>query len=144
MEPMHTSDEPSPYEQMGGHETFATIARVFYEGVADDPVLAPMYPEKDLAPAEERMRMFLEQYWGGPTAYSETRGHPRLRMRHLPFAVTPEARDRWLAHMMAAVDAAALAPEWDAALRDYLSRAAHSLVNTDAAPTPFGAPLPRP
>jgi hemoglobin len=73
--------------------------------------------------------MFLEQYWGGPTTYSEQRGHPRLRMRHVPFKVTPVQRDRWLKHMLAAVDTLELAPANDLLLRDYLERAAHSLVN---------------
>ena len=89
-----------------------------------------MYPEEDLAPAAERLRLFLEQYWGGPTTYSETRGHPRLRMRHAPFPVGPQARDRWLAHMRVAVDALGLAPLQQATLWDYLERAAHSMVNT--------------
>ncbi len=73
--------------------------------------------------------MFLEQYWGGPTTYSDTRGHPRLRLRHAPFAVDPDARDRWLRHMRAAVDSLDLAPMHEAVLWDYLERAAHSLVN---------------
>lgn len=118
------------YGQIGGHATFATIVHVFYQGVADDPVLRAMYPEEDLAPAERRMLMFLEQYWGGPRTYLEERGHPRLRMRHVPFAVTPEARDHWLVAMRAGVDAAQLAPMHEATLWDYLERAAHSLVNS--------------
>lgn len=123
--------EPSLYERMGGHDTFARIAQVFYQGVATDPVLKPMYPEQDLTAAEERFRLFLQQYWGGPSTYSENRGHPRLRMRHAPFPVTAQARDHWLRHVLAGVDAVALEPELDALLRDYLYRAAHSLVNTD-------------
>lgn len=138
---MPENDQPSLYERMGGAETFATITRVFYEGVATDPLLKPMYPEEDLGPAEERLRWFLAQYWGGPSTFSENRGHPRLRMRHMPFQVTPEARDRWLHHMMRGVDAAGLEPELDALMRDYLQRAAHSLVNTEP-PVPFGAALP--
>ncbi|UFU08412.1 globin [Ruania halotolerans] len=102
----------------------------FYELVATDDLMRPMYPEEDLGPAEDRLRMFLEQYWGGPTTYSDTRGHPRLRMRHAPFRVTPAARDRWLAHMRVAVDEAGLAPMYKATLWDYLERAAHSMVNT--------------
>ncbi len=121
--------QQSPYERMGGHETFARIVREFYRGVADDPALRALYPEEDLGPAEERLRMFLEQYWGGPSTYSEQRGHPRLRMRHVPFAVTPTQRDRWLHHMLAAVDTVDLDPQADAALRDYLVRAANMLVN---------------
>ena len=128
---MSEPTEPSLYERMGGHDTFAQIARVFYQGVAADPVLKPMYPEQDLGPAEERFRLFLQQYWGGPTTYSENRGHPRLRLRHAPFAVTAQARDHWLRHVLAGVDSVALEPDLDALLRDYLHRAAHSLVNTD-------------
>jgi hemoglobin len=118
------------YDQVGGHDTFVRLVRGFYEGVAADPELRALYPEQDLAAAEVRLRMFLEQYWGGPTTYSEQRGHPRLRMRHAEFAVTPAQRDRWLNHMMAALDSLQLAPAEDALLRDYLDRAAHSLVNS--------------
>ena len=118
------------YDDFGGHETFAKLVREFYRGVAQDEQLRALYPEADLAPAEERLRMFLEQYWGGPTTYSEQRGHPRLRMRHMPYAVTPDMRDRWLLHMMNAVDSLGLEPEQDDRLRDYLTRAAYSLVNS--------------
>jgi hemoglobin len=118
------------YAQVGGHDTFAKLVHVFYQGVAGDEVLKPMYPEEDLGPAEQRLLMFLEQYWGGPGTYSEQRGHPRLRMRHLPFKVNPEARDRWLQHMRAAVDSLALPPLQDATLWAYLERAAHAMVNT--------------
>ncbi|HET7800621.1 MAG TPA: globin [Humibacillus xanthopallidus] len=118
------------YDDFGGHETFAKLVREFYRGVAQDEPLRALYPEDDLAPAEERLRMFLEQYWGGPTTYSERRGHPRLRMRHMPYAVTPDMRDRWLLHMMNAVDSLELDAEQDDRLRDYLTRAAYSLVNS--------------
>lgn len=118
------------YEEVGGHETFVRLVDAFYRGVADDPVLRPMYPEEDLGPAKERLRGFLEQYWGGPTTYSQERGHPRLRMRHLPFHVNPDARDRWLAHMRTAVDELELAPLHEATLWDYLQRAAMAMVNT--------------
>ena len=117
------------YEQVGGHETFVRLVRAFYEGVAGDEPLRALYPEEDLGPAERRMRMFLEQYWGGPKTYSEQRGHPRLRMRHVPFAVTPDMRDRWLLHMMNAVDTIGLEKSLDDLLRDYLTRAAYSMVN---------------
>ena len=79
------SQQPqSFYDQVGGHETFRTLVHEFYLGVAGDPELRALYPEQDLGPAEERLRMFLEQYWGGPTTYSQQRGHPRLRMRTCP------------------------------------------------------------
>lgn len=122
--------ESSFFTSVGGHETFVRLVDTFYAGVADDEVLRPMYPEEDLGPAKERLVLFLEQYWGGPTTYGEQRGHPRLRMRHVPFAVTPTQRDRWLRHMLAAVDTVELAPPEDAALRDYLVRAADMLVNS--------------
>ena len=115
---------------IGGHETFVRLVDAFYDGVAADEVLRPMYPEADLGPAKERMRMFLEQYWGGPTTYSEQRGHPRLRMRHAPFKVNPDARDRWLLHMRAAVESLHLVPAQEGVLWDYLERAAHSMLNT--------------
>ena len=118
------------YDQVGGHETFRKLAQRFYAGVATDPELRALYPEDDLGPAEMRFRMFIEQYWGGPATYSQDRGHPRLRMRPAPFKVTIAQRDRWLTHMMAAVDSLALAPENDQILRDYLDQAAQSLVNS--------------
>jgi hemoglobin len=122
------------YEAIGGHETFVRLVDRFYEGVAGDPVLRPMYPEEDLTGARQRLTMFLEQYWGGPTTYSQQRGHPRLRMRHVPFRVDAEARDRWLAHMRVAVTELGLAPLHESLLWDYLERAAHGLVNTIDAP----------
>jgi hemoglobin len=122
--------QESFFDAVGGHDTFVRLVDAFYDGVADDPVLRPMYPEEDLGPAKERLTMFLEQYWGGPTTYSAQRGHPRLRMRHMPFKVNPEARDRWLAHMRTAVDSLGLAPIHESQLWDYLERAAFSMINT--------------
>src|SRR3954469_24914056 len=98
------AQEVTFFEAVGGEETFRRLVRRFYAGVAEAPVLRPLYPEADLGPAEERLRMFLIQYWGGPTTYSEQRGHPRLRMRHAPFEVNTAARDAWLRHMRAALD----------------------------------------
>jgi len=118
------------YDQVGGHETFRKLTQRFYQGVAGDPALRALYPEDDLGPAEMRFQMFLEQYWGGPTTYSQDRGHPRLRMRHAPFKVTITQRDRWLKHIMAAVDSLDLAPANDLILREYLDRAAQSMVNS--------------
>ena len=129
------------YDQVGGHETFERLVAEFYRGVAADPVLRPMYPEADLGPAQQRLTLFLQQYWGGPTTYSDERGHPRLRMRHAPFAVGPQARDRWLAHMRAAVTSLHLAPVLESTLWDYLERAAWSMVNQlDDAPVAPPAP----
>ena len=118
------------FEAIGGTETFRRLAKRFYEGVAGDDVLKPMYPEEDLGPAEDRLRMFLEQYWGGPGTYQEQRGHPRLRMRHMPYKINPEARDRWLAHMRVAVDELELAPVHHEELWSYLERAAYAMLNT--------------
>jgi len=118
------------YDQVGGHDTFQRLVEVFYIEVAKDPELRPMYPEEDLGPAADRLRMFLEQYWGGPTTYSQQRGHPRLRLRHQPFKVNPDARDRWLKHMRTAVDSLDLSPLHHETLWDYLERAAHAMVNT--------------
>ena len=117
------------YDEIGGHDAFQRLVAHFYAGVADDPVLRPLYPEPDLSGAEERLRMFLEQYWGGPKTYGETRGHPRLRMRHAPFRIGLAERDAWLRHMRAAVDELQLDPAHDSELWSYLEMAAHSLVN---------------
>jgi len=118
------------YDAVGGEETFVRLVHEFYRGVAADPVLRTLYPEDDLAPAEERLRMFLIQYWGGPQTYSAQRGHPRLRMRHAPFAINSAARDAWLRHMRDAVDSLDLHPDADKLLWDYLVMAAASLVNS--------------
>lgn len=118
------------FERVGGHATFDSLVRKFYEGVALDPVLRPMYPEDELEGAIWRLTTFLEQYWGGPGTYSEQRGHPSLRMRHQAFPVTPDARDHWLRHMTAAVDSLNLAPMDREELMDYLDRAATAMVNS--------------
>jgi hemoglobin len=118
------------FEQVGGTAVFAKLASEFYKGVATDEVLKPMYPEDDMAGAEDRLRMFLEQYWGGPSTYQELRGHPRLRMRHNPFKINPLARDRWLLHMRAAVESLGLPPLKEAELWAYLDRAATAMLNT--------------
>jgi hemoglobin len=123
-------NDQSFYDRVGGHETFRRLTQRFYLGVAEDPELRALYPEEDLGPAEEHFRMFLEQYWGGPTTYSQQRGHPRLRMRHAPFTINITARDLWLKHIMAAVDSLELAPEDDLILRTYLNQAAQSMVNS--------------
>ena len=118
------------YDEIGGHEVFVGIVHRFYQQVAADPVLRPLYPEEDLGPAEVRLRMFLEQYWGGPRTYSEQRGHPRLRMRHAPFVIGLRERDRWLAAMKVGVDGAGLDDEHRERLWAYLEMAADSLVNS--------------
>ena len=121
---------PSFYQQVGGRAFFEKLVNEFYRGVAHDPELKAIYPEEDLGPAAERLTMFLEQYWGGPGTYSEQRGHPRLRLRHQPFKINPAARDRWLAHMRAALDSMELPPLQRETLWGYLDRAAQTMVNT--------------
>jgi hemoglobin len=118
------------YDEIGGEETITAIVAAFYRGVAEDEVLRPLYPDEDLGPAEERFRLFLMQYWGGPTTYSDRRGHPRLRMRHAPFAVTPVAKDHWLKHFRAALDEVGLPAEQDAQFWDYVTHAAQFMVNS--------------
>jgi len=127
---MDTTTEPASfYAAVGGEETFRRLVHVFYQGVAADPELRPVYPSKDLGPAEEHLRLFLMQYWGGPRTYDERRGHPRLRMRHAHFSIGEAERDAWLRHMRAALDELGLDQEHDTQLWDYLVMAAHSLVN---------------
>jgi hemoglobin len=118
------------YQAIGGEQTFRRIVARFYVEVKDDELLRPLYPEEDLGPAEERLRLFLMQYWGGPHTYSDNRGHPRLRMRHAPFQIGPLQRDAWLRCMRVAVDEAGLSEEHRAQLWNYLENAAHSLMNS--------------
>ena len=124
------------YEAVGGEETFTRLVHRFYQEVAADPVLRAVYPAKDLGPAEEHLRLFLIQYWGGPSTYNELRGHPRLRMRHVRFRIGEAERDAWLRHMRTALDELGLDEALDAQLWDYLVMAAHSLVNE----APSGGP----
>jgi hemoglobin len=125
--------EVSFYDEIGGMPVIERIVARFYEGVASDPVLGPMYPQDDLADgsAERRLRLFLAQYWGGPSTYSEERGHPRLRMRHAPFAVDSTAQQHWLLHFRAGLDEAGPPPEQDAKFWGYVTYAADFLRNTE-------------
>jgi hemoglobin len=124
------TDARSFFEAVGGEDTFRRLVERFYAGVASDPALRSLYPEDDLGPAADRLRMFLVQYWGGPTTYSEQRGHPRLRMRHAPFAINSTARDLWLRHMRDALESLELPAEQAQVLWRYLTQAAESLRNT--------------
>ena len=118
------------YDRVGGMAFFERLVDRFYEGVADDPVLLPLYPEPhELAPARRRLTLFLAQYWGGPSLYSDERGHPRLRMRHAPFSIGGEERDRWLVHMRAAVASLEPPADIERALLDYFDMAAESMRN---------------
>jgi len=128
--PAGHGDAATFYDTVGGEETFRRLVHRFYQGVAGDPVLRPLYPEPDLSGAEDRLRMFLVQYWGGPRTYSDQRGHPRLRMRHFPFRIGPLEHDAWLRCMRIAVDEAGLAPAHRDQLWQYLEYAAASMVNS--------------
>ena len=133
MQPDSTDPIPSRadnfYEAVGGADTFRRLVDTFYAGVAEDPELRALYPEDDLGPAADRLFMFLVQYWGGPTTYSQERGHPRLRMRHAPFTIGSAQRDAWLRHMRHALDTVQLPPAYDTILWDYLTMAADSMRN---------------
>lgn len=120
----------SVYEAAGGEATFRRLVDRFYAGVAADPVLRPLYPEADLDGARERLTLFLVQYWGGPATYSERRGHPRLRMRHHPFAIGQREREAWLGHMREAVDSLELERGVRKALLDYFEAASTAMINS--------------
>jgi hemoglobin len=117
------------YERAGGMAFFERLVGRFYDAVASDPILRPLYPEPDLDPARRRLTLFLAQYWGGPRTYDDERGHPRLRMRHAPFAIDAAARDRWLELMRAALAAEAPPADVAARLDAYLEMAADAMRN---------------
>jgi hemoglobin len=123
------TEPDSLYERAGGTAFFEALVARFYEGVASDPLLRAVYPEADLGPAQRRLTLFLIQYWGGPTAYDDERGHPRLRMRHAPFAIGSAERDRWLLHMRAAIDGMAPPPDVADELERYITVAAEAMRN---------------
>ncbi|WP_300019034.1 globin [Pseudonocardia sp.] len=125
------SEPQNFYAEVGGAPVFHKLVARFYEEVAADDILRPLYPEEDLGPAEVRLRMFLEQYWGGPRTYSDQRGHPRLRMRHAPFKVGPLERDAWLRCMAIAVDEAGFDDANREQIWQYMTYAAQSMVNSD-------------
>jgi hemoglobin len=117
------------YEFVGGPAWFEQLVDRFYAGVAADPVLRPLYPEQDLQGARSRLTGFLIQYWGGPGDYSRQRGHPRLRMRHAPYPIGVEQRDRWLVHMTGAVKASSLPAEVEEVVLGYFEHAADAMMN---------------
>jgi len=120
------------YEMVGGDSFFEALVGGFYQRVAADPILLALYPEPhDLGPAQTRLTLFLIQYWGGPTTYSDQRGHPRLRMRHAPFAIGPEARDHWLVAMREALVSLSPSPPVASAMEEYFAMAAESMRNRD-------------
>lgn len=151
MDPATTATSgPTLFDRVGGEAFFRRLVDHFYEGVADDHVLLALYPEApDLRGARERLRLFLVQYWGGPTTYSDQRGHPRLRLRHMPFHIGPDERERWLTHMTAAVDATTaeldepLASAVRAELLAYFVPASEQLRNDTGLPISAAADRPR-
>ena len=130
----------TPYDDFGGEAFFTALVASFYARVAHDPVLRPMYPDADLAAAERRLRLFLMQYWGGPTTYNDERGHPKLRMRHMDFTIDSVARDRWLSLMHDAMVEQELTPEQETQLWMYLVSAAFAMQNVPD--EPYGQSLP--
>ena len=125
------SDEVSLYQEVGGSDFFIELVNKFYEGVINDEVIISLYPDRnDLVGAKERLLLFLIQYWGGPTTYSDERGHPRLRQRHFPFAIGERERDHWLMHMQGAIDDMPTSDSVRTRLSEYMSNAAQHLVNT--------------
>jgi hemoglobin len=116
------------YERVGGEPFFVALVDRFYRGIAADPLLQPLYPE-DLGPPRRHLALFLIQYWGGPRTYSVERGHPRLRMRHVPFRIGPAEREAWLKHMRAAIASSGAAGDDRATLLDYFESTATSLLN---------------
>jgi hemoglobin len=139
-----TAEAASLYDLVGGDAFFVRLVDAFYRGVAGDDVLAPLYPERpDFTGARGRLTGFLVQYWGGPDTYSQTRGHPKLRLRHMPFTVGPLERDRWLSHMSAAVDEVTDDDTVRAELMTYFVRAAEHMRNDTGLPiTPAGYGTP--
>lgn len=124
-----TDSSQTVYDLIGA-AGFERLIDAFYRRVAADPVLRPMYPEGDLAPAARRLRLFLEQFFGGPRTYNDERGHPRLRMRHNPFRIDQAARDSWVQHMLAALDEAGIADPARGMMQDYFERTATHMINT--------------
>lgn len=121
--------EENFFDRVGGAQTFEDLVSHFYALVSVDPILRPMYPDEDLKAAAERLSLFLQQYWGGPHTYSDTRGHPRLRARHAQFPINLAARDAWIRAMKSAVDGLEIDLADREELWSYLKMAAHSMVN---------------
>jgi hemoglobin len=126
------ADEVNVHDAVGGEAFFVDLVDHFYRRVASDPLLRPLYPD-DLTASRRHMALFLQQYWGGPGTYSEERGHPRLRQRHLPFVISEAERDAWFGHMASALDAVVVQrgidPAIEAQMLDYFAHAADFLVN---------------
>ena len=124
------ADRSTMFDRVGGEDFFERLTTRFYQAVAEDPVLRPLYPD-DLEPPRVHLKLFLMQYWGGPARYREERGDPRLRMRHAPFRIGPAERDAWVMHMSEAVRSLGLRPLDESQMLGYLTNAATHLINVD-------------
>ncbi|MEM6282280.1 MAG: globin [Chloroflexota bacterium] len=125
-------EEKTLYERVGGDETFRRLVDEFYARVEQDDLLMKMFPD-DLEPGKKWQYLFLSQYFGGPSTYIQERGHPRLRMRHMPFIIDREARDHWLEHMLAAIDAVGIEEPMRSEMRNYFERGSEFMINSDRA-----------
>lgn len=121
-------DETTIYEQVGGEDTFRKLVDVFYDKIEADETLREIFPD-DLEPGREAQFLFLSQYWGGPQTYSHQRGHPRLRMRHSPYPITQDLRDRWVQYMLEAIDEVGIEEPIRSTMREYFERGATFMVN---------------
>jgi hemoglobin len=130
-----SENEVTVYDLIGGEATFERLVTVFYAKVEADEVLRAIFPA-DLEPGKRYQQLFLMQYWGGPTAYIEERGHPRLRMRHYPFPITEDLRNRWVEYMLAAIDEVGIQEPARSMMREYFDRAASVMINRYDPPTP--------
>ena len=122
--------ESNIFELVGGEEFFTSLVDAFYAEVPNEPLLAAMYPADDMEGANERLRLFLMQYWGGPNTYSATRGHPRLRMRHMPFAIDSAAKEAWMRLMTSALKSQNLPREIEKEMLSYFESTARFMINT--------------
>ncbi|GAB1422351.1 globin [Anaerolineales bacterium] len=123
-----TNLDRSLYDRVGGEETFQKLVDIFYDQIEQDPILRSMFPD-DLEPGKKWQRLFLIQYFGGPPVYAEERGHPRLRMRHAPYPIHQDAGERWLKHMLFAIDEVSIAEPDRTIMREYFQKAAPFMVN---------------
>jgi hemoglobin len=125
---MNEGEPLNIHDFLGGYPAFERLVNHFYDAVEHDPVLRPLYPES-LADSRRHLALFLSQFFGGPPEYSELRGHPRLRARHLPFAIDRKERDAWVTHMLAAIDATGIEEPARSHMREYFQDAATFLIN---------------
>jgi len=128
------AENQTVFDAIGGKPTFRNLVDIFYAKVEADEKLRAIFPD-DLEPGKEWQYLFLMQYWGGPHEYGDQRGHPRLRMRHAPYTITPDLRDRWLQHMLDAIDEVGIEEPHRTTMRDYFERGATFMINRFEPPT---------